>query len=143
MSHNLVTAELIAQNIHVVRDQKVMLSSDLAKLYSVAPKALIQAVKRNEDRFPRDFMFQLSFQEVSFLRSQIVTANWSKIRSRPYAFTEQGIAMLSSVLHSDMAIKMNVEIMRAFVSLRRHVATYKELSDRLDFWWYVFCRLWY
>lgn len=133
MKNELLVADLIAKNIHVLRNQKIMLSSDLAKLYGVPPKALIQAVKRNAERFPADFMFQLSFQEVTSLRSQTVTANWRKNRSRPYAFTEQGIAMLSSVLHSDTAIKINVEIMRVFVSLRRYVATFEELSIRIDY----------
>lgn len=116
-----------------------MLNSDLAKLYVVETKVLNQAVKRNIDRFPSDFMFQLSWEETTnLLRSQIVTLKkegskrGKHIKYQPFAFTEQGVAMLSSVLKSKTAIKVNIEIMRAFVSLRKMIITNAELSHRLD-----------
>lgn len=110
-----------------------MLSIDLAELYDVEPRALIQAVKRNKDRFPEDFMFQLENQEVRILKSQIVTSSWGGLRrANPYAFTEQGVAMLSSVLRSKKAIRVNVEIMRAFVRLRELLATHKDLANKLE-----------
>jgi hypothetical protein len=111
----------------------VMLSTHLADLYGVVPKVLIQAVKRNMERFPEDFMFQLSAVEYENLKSQIVTSSWGGLRrARPYAFTEQGVAMLSSVLRSKRAIQVNVGIMRAFVRLREILSTHKELAHRLD-----------
>ena len=110
-----------------------MLSRDLAALYEVEPRVLIQAVKRNIERFPKDFAFQLTNQEVSLLKSQSVTLNIEHTpRANPYAFTEQGVAMLSSVLRSRRAIRMNVEIMRIFVRLRQLLSSNKELSSRLD-----------
>lgn len=109
-----------------------MLSQDLAALYGVAPKVLMQAVKRNIKRFPPDFMFQLTRAEFNSLRSQIVTSNRGGARYLPYAFTEQGVAMLSSVLHSERAIPVNIEIMRTFVRLRHSAAGYAGLAQRLD-----------
>lgn len=114
-----------------------MLDSDLALLYGVSTKALVQAVKRNLDRFPSDFVFQLTYQEVADLRSQIVTSNATPRgrggrRTAPYAFTEQGVAMLSSVLRSTRAVQVNVEIMRAFVRLRGLIGHNRELARRLD-----------
>jgi len=123
----------VEELIYVVRGLKVMLSSDLAELYDVQPKALIQAVKRNIDRFPPDFMFPLSRQEFTNLKSRIVTSSWGGARrALPYAFTEQGVAMLSSVLRSDRAIQVNIAIMRAFVRLRGVLSGHKELTDKLD-----------
>lgn len=118
--------------IHV-REQRVILDSDLAALYGVEVKALNQAVKRNRDRFPGDFMFQLTKMEAAVLRSQIVTANAGRggRRTAPFAFTEQGVAMLSSVLHSDRAIRVNIEIMRAFVRLRAILLTNAGLARKL------------
>jgi hypothetical protein len=133
MNKNLVEAKWIQARIYQIRGCKVMLSSDLAELYQVEPKVLIQAVKRNAERFPPDFMFHLQNQEFANLKSQIVTSSWGGRRKLPYAFTEQGIAMLSGVLHSPRAIQVNLEIMRTFVALRRYVETYKELSDRIDY----------
>ena len=145
----VVPMERISQAILLIRGHKVMLDSDLAELYGVATKVLIQAVKRNGDRFPEDFMFQLSSEEfdrlrhqigTSSLRSQIVTSNPVAERDGttrggrrypPYAFTEQGVAMLSSVLHSNRAIHANIEIMRAFVRLRQMLATNVELARKL------------
>lgn len=111
-----------------------MLDSDLAELYGVATKVLIQAVKRSQKRFPDDFMFQLTIEEATLLRSQIVTLKTGRGQHRkylPYAFTEQGVAMLSSVLHSDRAIHVNIEIMRAFVRLRQMLASNTELARKL------------
>jgi hypothetical protein len=126
-------AERIRQTIFLIRGQKVMLDAHLAELYAVETRALIQAVTRNRTRFPRDFMFQLTTREFVSLRSQIVI---SKIRggrrSLPYAFTEEGVAMLSSVLHSKRAVGVNIEIMRAFVYLRRIVSEHADLARRID-----------
>src|ERR1041385_1621144 len=113
---SLVRVETVANRIFMIRGQKIMLSTDLAELYGVPPKVLIQAVKRNLERFPKDFMFQLSAEEFNNLKSQIVTSSWGGIRrARPYAFTEEGVAMLSSILRSKRAIQVNIAIMRAFV----------------------------
>lgn len=104
--------------IHRIRGRRVMLGGDLARLYEVSPGALIQAVKRNRERFPTDFCFQLSGEECANLKSQIVISSWGGARSYPYAFTEQGVAMLSSVLRSRKAVRANISIMRAFVKMR-------------------------
>ncbi len=128
-----VPAERIEQAILLIRGQKVMLDSDLASLYGVATKALLQAVKRNPGRFPSDFMFRLDVEEFAFLRSQFVTSKGrGGRRTLPYAFTEQGVAMLSSVLRSERAVQVNVEIMRAFVRLRRMLTAHKDLARKLD-----------
>jgi hypothetical protein len=134
-SENVVPAERIEQAILVIRGQKVMLDRDLAALYEVETKVLNQAVRRNLQRFPEDFMFQLSSDEFQNWRSQIVTSNPAakmSLRKRPYAFTEQGVAMLSSVLKSDRAIEVNIAIMRAFVKLRDVLATNKEFGRKLE-----------
>ena len=126
---SLIPTEIIEKKIFLIRNQKVMLSTHLAELYEVEVKVLNQAVKRNIDRFPKDFMFQLSMREFENLKSQIVTSSWGGMRrSLPYAFTEQGVAMLSSVLNSKKAIKVNIQIMRAFVKLREILSTHKELA---------------
>ncbi len=123
----------VAELIYVIRGQRVMLSHDLAKLYGVETKVLTQAVRRNVERFPDDFMFELSHREFIALRSQIVTSGTSGgIQYSPYAFTEQGVAMLSGVLRSRRAIEVNIAIMRAFVQLRRMLLTNKELAQRVD-----------
>ncbi len=109
-----------------------MLDADLAALYGVDTKVFVQAVRRNVDRFPADFMFQLTKQEFDNLRSQFVTSSWGGRRYPPYAFTEQGVAMLSSVLRSKRAIRVNVEIMRAFVQLRRMLASHADLARKLS-----------
>jgi hypothetical protein len=127
----LVSQSLFEQKIFILRCQKVMLRHDLAELYHVPSKVLIQAVKRNKERFPDDFMFQLNNQEVTNLRSQSVTSSWGGQRWAPYAFTEHGIAMLSTVLKSRKAIQINIEIMRAFVALRQIAYSYKDLAERL------------
>jgi phage regulator Rha-like protein len=115
----------------MIRDEKVMLDQDLAVMYEVETRVLVQAVKRNIDRFPKDFMFQLNKDEFSNLRSQIVTSSWGGRRTPPYAFTEQGVAMLSSVLNSKRAVLVNIEIVRTFVKLRRILTTHAELASKL------------
>jgi hypothetical protein len=135
MSENksMIRVEEIENHIFLIRGHKVMLSIDLAGLYGVEPRALNQAVKRNIDRFPDDFMFQLSQEEFAVLKSQFVISSWGGLRRAiPYAFTEQGVAMLSSVLRSERAIHVNIEIMRAFVRLRRMLASHAELARKLD-----------
>ena len=131
MSDELIAVEQVARTILVLRGQKVLLDADLARLYGVTTKALNQAVKRNADRFPSDFMFQLTTKEAQRSRSQIVTLNRGEnIKYLPYAFTEQGVAMLSSVLRSERAVKVNIAIMRAFVRLREVLDTNRELARR-------------
>jgi hypothetical protein len=132
-TYSLVPVKRIEQQILLIRGHKVMLSSDLAALYGVEPRVLVQAVKRNIERFPEDFMFQLTREEFHILKSQIVTSSWGGVRrATPYAFTEQGVAMLSSVLNSRRAIRVNIEIMRAFVRLREIVTAHKELARKLE-----------
>jgi hypothetical protein len=128
----VVQKDWIERRIYFLREMKVMLSTDLAELYQVPPKVFIQAIKRNLERFPDDFMFQLNNQEFMNLKSQFVTSSWGGLRKPPYAFTEQGIAMLSSVLRSPQAVQMNIEIMRAFVNLRKYIVNYKDLSNKLN-----------
>lgn len=128
----IIPSERIERSILLFRGHKVILDSDLAELYGVETKALVQAVQRNIDRFPIDFMFQLTEEEFARLRSQIVTSNRGGRRYAPYVFTEQGVAMLSSVLRSKQAVQVNIEIMRAFVRLRQMLSTNRELSKRLD-----------
>jgi hypothetical protein len=124
----------IERTIHFIRGHKVMLDADLAQLYRVPTFRLNEQVKRNRSRFPRDFMFQLTALEASALTSQIAISNSSRggRRYRPYAFTEQGVAMLSSVLKSGRAVQVNIAIMRAFVKLRDILATHHELAQRLE-----------
>lgn len=124
-------AEMIANRIYAVRDHKVMLDRDLAELYGVPTRTLNQAVKRNRSRFPADFMFQLTASEVRSLRSQIVISNRGGRRYQPFAFTQEGVAMLSAVLKSERAIQVNIAVMRAFVSLREMAATYRNLARKL------------
>ena len=154
MKKEIIPVQQIANAIYWVRGEKVLLDFDLATLYGVPTKTLNQAVKRNATRFPEDFMFQLSAEETRFLRSQFVTAKsqtvdnqlilpkWSQFvtssrkhrgrRYRPYAFTEQGVAMLSSVLNSERAVKVNIAIMRAFVKLRQTLETNRELARKFS-----------
>jgi len=128
----LVLRERIEQTILLIRGHRVMLSTDLADLYAVEPRVLIQAVKRNRDRFPPDFMFQLTEKEFRHLKSQFVISSWGgSRRAYPYAFTEQGVAMLSSVLRSKSAVQVNIGIMRAFVRLREMIGSNKTLARRL------------
>ena len=129
---SLVPVERIQKCIYVIRGRKVMLDSDLAGLYGVETKVLLQAVKRNIERFPSDFMFQLSAGEFKILRSQIVTSSWGGRRYAPCAFTEEGVAMLSSVLRSKRAIEINIAIMRVFVHLRQVLADNAALRKKLE-----------
>src|SRR4030067_3719330 len=131
-THSLIPVERIEKAILLVRNQKVMLDADLAELYGVQTKILVRAVKRNIGRFPSDFMFQLSKEEFDDLRFHFGTSSdWGGGRCPPYAFTEQGVAMLSSVLRSPRAIRANVEIMRAFVRIRRMLASHDDLAHKL------------
>ena len=137
----IIPYEIIERKIYLIRGQKVMLDKDLAKLYGVTTGNLNKAVKRNLERFPNDFMFRLTKEEfknlifhsgTSNLESQIVIPRWGGTRKLPYAFTEQGVAMLSSVLHSKRAILVNIAIMRTFVKLRKILSTHKELAYKLS-----------
>ena len=121
----------IQSKIYEIRGQRVMLDRDLAELYQVTTSALNQAVKRNSKRFPPDFMFQLTNQEFANLKSQFVTSSWGGIRKTPYAFTEQGVAMLSGLLNSDIAINANIAIMRAFVAMRNYITTTTQITAEL------------
>jgi len=130
-----VATGLIERRIYFIRGQKVMLDADLAELYNVPTKALNQAVKRNLERFPDDFMFRLTSEEAeSVNRSQIVTGTQKHrdLRFPPFAFTEHGVAMLSSVLHSDRAVQMNIFIVRVFMKLREVLATHKDLARKIE-----------
>ncbi len=128
-----VPAQIIERRIFVIRGRKVMLSPDLAELYQVEPRALIQAVKRNSGRFPADFMFQLTREEYANLKSQIVISRWGGVRrATPYAFTEHGVAMLSAVLKSRRAVQMSILIVRAFVRIRELLAGHRQLAARVE-----------
>lgn len=130
---SLVPIERIENRILLIRGQKVILSPYLAEFYEVEPKVLVQATKRNIARFPTDFLFQLTDDEFEILKSQFVTSSWGGIRrANPYAFTEQGVAMLSAILHSPRAIQVSIEIMRAFVRLRRIIGSHKVLSKKME-----------
>ncbi len=128
----LAETKLIEMRILLLRGHRVMLDTHLAELYAVETRELNKAVKRNLERFPEDFMFQLTYQEVRNLKFQFGTSSWGGTRKLPRAFTEQGVAMLSSVLRSQRAVQVNIEIMRAFVRLREMIGSSKELAKRLD-----------
>jgi len=128
MSEELI---LVQNLIHEIRGKKVMLDFDLARLYQVETKVLNQAVRRNIKRFPLDFMFQLDNKEFTNLKSQFVTSSWGGRRTPPLAFTEEGIAMLASVLHSDIAIAANISILRAFVKVREYLLMASSVSSEL------------
>jgi len=133
MIKEVIPVERLVQSIRWIRGQRVLLDSDLAILYDVTTGNLNKAVKRNVDRFSSDFMFQLKPQELANLKFQFGTSSWGgRRRSRPYVFTEQGIAMLSSVLNSERAIKVNIAIMRAFVKLRQMLDTNRELASKFS-----------
>ncbi|GMR25602.1 MAG: ORF6N domain-containing protein [Ignavibacteria bacterium] len=132
--NSIIAQERIEKKIYLIRNQKVMIDQDLAELYNVSTGRLNEQVKRNLDRFPKDFMFQLSKTEYNTIRSQIAILKTGRGRHRkylPYAFTEQGVAMLSSVLKSKRAVQVNIQIMRAFVKLREILSTHKELAQKL------------
>ncbi len=130
---DIIPVETIEQKIYYIRRQKIIIDRDLATLYGVETRVLNQAVRRNMKRFPTDFMFQLSKEETEVWKSQIVMTNKERmgLRRRPYAFTQEGIAMLSGVLNSGRAIQVNVEIMRTFVKLRQMLASNSELARKL------------
>ncbi|MBU8891302.1 MAG: ORF6N domain-containing protein [Bacteroidales bacterium] len=128
----MLTDELIIHKIYVIRGKKVMIDRDLAELYGVETKQLKRAVKRNLKRFPEDFMFELKQSEFENLRSQFGTSSWGGIRYMPMAFTEQGAAMLSSVLNNDRAILVNIQIIRVFTRMREMLETHKEILQKLD-----------
>ena len=128
----LIPEELIMNKIYLIRGQKVMLDNDLAELYAVETRRLNEQVKRNIDRFPEDFMFQLDQEEFTNLKSQIATSSWGGIRKLPYAFTEHGVLMLSSVLNSDRAIKVNIQIMRIYTRIRQMLILHKDILIRLE-----------
>jgi hypothetical protein len=132
MSKEIIPVERLARSIRWIRGQKVLLDSDLAALYGVTTGNLNKAVKRNAQRFPSDFTFRLSDEEVQNLRFQFGISRWGGRRALPYAFTEQGIAMLSSVLNSERAIRVNIAIMRAFVKLRQTLETNRELAKKFS-----------
>jgi hypothetical protein len=128
----LVPVERIEAMILVLRGEKVILDAEIAGLYGVETRAVVQAVKRNRERFPEDFLFQLTQEEIRILTSQSVISSWGGRRHLPYAFTEQGVAMLSSVLRSERAVQVNVEVMRTFVRLRRMTGVQAELARKLE-----------
>ena len=132
MENNALKHTAIESLIYEIRGQKVMLDKDLAKMYGVETKVLNQAVKRNMKRFPEDFMFQLTPEEYDILKSQFVTSSWGGTRKLPYVFTEQGLAMLSGLLNSDVAIKVNIAIMRTFVAIRSHLYTTQRVTAELE-----------
>ncbi|MEJ7694093.1 ORF6N domain-containing protein [Daejeonella sp.] len=129
---SLIPDELVMSKIYLIREQKVMLDSDLAELYGVETKVLNQAINRNMERFPEDFMFQLDQQEWSNLKSQIVTSSWGGRRKVPRAFTEYGVLMLSSVLNSARAIQVNIQVMRVFSRFRKYLSDHDELRVQIE-----------
>jgi hypothetical protein len=126
---DIVPIEQIASKIHFIRGVKVMLDRDLAELYGVETKALKRNVRRHIDRFPDDFMFELTYQELKYLRCQIGTSSWGGSRYKPMAFTEQGVAMLSGILNSRRAIQVNIQIMRTFTKIRHMISVSEELKQ--------------
>lgn len=132
MNEEIIHIDEIKTKIYTIRGVQVMLDSDLAKLYGVETRVLNQAVKRNKERFPEDFMFQLTKEEVESLRSQIVISSWGGRRYLPYAFTEQGVAMLSAVLKSKTAVEVSIKIMKAFVAMRKFILKNAEIFSRLE-----------
>ena len=128
----VVTEQFIVNKIYFLRGQKVMLDEDLADLYRVETKRLNEQVKRNRERFPEDFMFQLTVEEYENLKSQFATSNWGGRRKLPFAFTEQGVAMLSSVLNSKIAIDVNIQIIRVFTKMREIMLTNKDVLLKLE-----------
>jgi len=130
--NNLIPEERIENRIYLIREQKVMFDFDLAKLYRVPTKRLNEGVKRNIKRFPEDFMFQLTKEEILNLRPQFAASSWGGRRTLPFVFTEHGILMLSSILKSDTAIEANIQIMRVFAKLRRILTTHKELAQKIN-----------
>lgn len=129
---SVIPDEAVISKIYFIRNEKVMLDSDLAELYGVETRRLNEQVKRNIDRFPADFMFQLTETEFENMKSQIATSSWGGRRKLPYAFTEHGVLMLTSVLNSDLAIKVNIQIMRVYSKIRNMLATHKDLLLKFE-----------
>ncbi len=129
---NTIPDEVLMNKIYLVDDIKVMLDSDLAELYQVGTKRLNEQVKRNSERFPEDFMFQLTGEQWENLKSQNATSSWGGRRTLPFVFTEQGVAMLSGVLNSSIAIKVNIQIIRVFTKMRKMLLTHQDLLIQMD-----------
>ena len=128
----IIPDEVVMSKIYLVREEKVMLDSDLADLYQVETRRLNEQVKRNWERFPKDFMFQLTHEEWENLKSQNATSSWGGRRKLPYVFTEHGVLMLSSVLNSERAIKVNIQVMRIYTKLRKMLLTHKDLLSKVN-----------
>ena len=128
----IIPDEVVMSKIYLVREEKVMLDSDLAELYQVETRRLNEQVKRNWERFPKDFMFQLTHEEWENLKSQNATSSWGGRRKLPYVFTEHGVLMLSSVLNSERAIKVNIQVMRIYTKLRKMLLTHKDLLSKVN-----------
>jgi len=124
--------QIIQNKIYEIRGRRVMLDFDLAEMYGTETKRLKEAVRRNPNRFPPDFMFELNVEEWQILRTQIATSSWGGVRYLPFAFTEQGVAMLASILNSPKAIEINISIVRAFIALRQYALGYAELNQKLE-----------
>ena len=131
MQNSMRPNETVLDKIYVIRNQKVLLDRDLAQLYGIETKRLNEAVKRNLSRFPDDFMFQLNDVEFETLKSQFATSSWGGNRKRPFAFTEHGILMLSSVIHSELAISVNIQIMRLFTQMRQWIMEHSEIQEKI------------
>lgn len=131
-NNSLVPTEIVISKIFLVRGKKIMLDKDLAELYGVETKSFTRSIKRNSERFPSDFMFQLNKNEFENLRNQFGTSSWGGRRYLPYVFTEQGVAMLSSVLNSQKAIQVNIQIIRTFTKLRELISTNKQLKKKIE-----------
>lgn len=132
MSKSIITNEVITNKIYLIRGQKVMIDNDLAELYQVETRRLNEQIKRNIGRFPEDFMFRLTIEECENLKSQFATSSWGGRRNEPYAFTEHGILMLSSVLNSERAIAVNIKIMRVYIQLKEMLLTHKDLLLKIE-----------
>jgi len=132
MSNKSITQEVVISKIHIIRGQKVMLDVDLSILYEVETKRLNEQVKRNLERFPEDFMFQLTKEEYTNLKSQNATSSWGGRRTSPYAFTEHGVLMLSSVLKSGKAIQVNIQIVRVFTKMRELLLSQKDMVLKVE-----------
>jgi len=131
-NNNYIPEEVLMNKIFIINDTKVMLDSDLAELYQVETKRLNEQVKRNKSRFPKDFMFQLTHDQWENLKSQFATSRWGGRRTTPYVFTEQGVAMLSSVLNSEVAINVNIQIIRVFTKMREMLLTHNDLLLEME-----------
>jgi hypothetical protein len=127
-----ITEENVFEKIFLIRNQKVLIDTHIAKLYGLETKRLKEAVKRNQSRFPKDFMFILNKKEFANLRSQFASSSWGGDRYPPMVFTEQGVAMLSSVINTPRAVAVNIQIMRVFIKMRQMIFSYKELLKRIE-----------